>query len=84
MFNPIENVWSYIKSHVKRELALKMTEVLALAATGGFSMTEQRLRALEQIISAAASKVTPMFCAKCIASIQSKVAGALNLDDVAF
>ena len=45
---------------------------------------KQRLRALEELISDAADKVTPMLCAKCISSIQSKVASALNLENMTF
>ena len=83
MFNPIEHVWSYMKSHVKRELCVKLTEILS-SAPSHLSMTEHRLRALEGLINEAALKVTPMLCVKCIASIQSKVAGALNLEDMTF
>lgn len=83
MFNPIENVWSFIKSLVKRDLSKKLTHILSLPATN-VSVTEHRLRALEELISDAADKVTPMLCAKCISSIQSKVASALNLENMTF
>ena len=83
MFNPVENVWSFIKSLVKRDLSKKLTHILSLPATN-VSVTEHRLRALEELISDAADKVTPMLCAKCISSIQSKVASALNLENMTF
>ena len=47
-------------------------------------MTEHRLQALEGLIQDAVQSVTPMLCTKCIASIQSKVASALNLEDMQF
>ena len=84
MFNPIENVWAYVKSEVKRDLATKLTQVLTMAPNANVSMTEHRLQALEGLIQDAVQSVTPMLCTKCIASIQSKVASALNLEDMQF
>ena len=84
MFNPIEQVWSFLKSQVKRDLSNKLMEILALPAMPSLSVTEQRLRALEGLIRDAAGEVTPMLCTKCIAGIQSKVAGALNLQNMTF
>ena len=42
MFNPIEQVWSFFKSQVKRDLSNKLTEILALPAMPSLSVTEQR------------------------------------------
>ena len=72
-----------MKSHVKRQPSVKIIEILS-SAPSNLSMTEHRLRVLQGLINEAASNVTPMICVKCIASIQSKVAGALNLEDMTF
>ena len=83
MFNPIENIWSIVKSEVKRNLA---NELLSVLNTRDASLTiaEQRLRVLERLMHAALANITPSVCNNCIASIQSKITRALNLEDMEF
>lgn len=84
MLNPIENVWSVIKSEVKRELSVKLAEILSSSLNGPVCIKEQRLRALENLVRDSLASVTPMLCTNCIASIQSKFAAAINLEDMTF
>ncbi|KAF7692991.1 hypothetical protein CDIK_2320 [Cucumispora dikerogammari] len=81
MFNPIENIWSIVKSRVKRNLANKLLAVLS-SRKASLSIAEQRLRVLEKLMNAAMTNITPSVCNNCIASIQSKITRALNLEDM--
>ena len=83
MLNHIENVWSVLKSRVKRELGSRMPQILA-SNSSSLSMKEHRLRMLEMIIYEAIPVITPELCVSCIASIQRLVSSALSLDDVVF
>ena len=83
MFNPIENIWSIVKSKVRRNLAAQLARILN-QQSGTLSMREQRLRALENLMDLALQTITPAICTSCIASIQSKVSMALNLEDMRF
>ena len=46
MFNPIEQVWSLIKTYVKQELPAKIVSILAMERRDGLSITKQKARAL--------------------------------------
>ena len=83
MFNPIENIWSIVKSKVRRNLAAQLARILNQQSET-LSMREQRLRALENLMDSALQTITPAICTSCIASIQSKVSMALNLEDMRF
>ena len=82
MFNPIENIWFIVKSKV-RNLAAQLARILN-QQSGTLSMREQRFRALENLMDSALQTITPAICTSCIASIQSKVSMALNLEDMRF
>ena len=82
MFNPIEQVWSLIKAYVKQELAAKIVSILAMERRDGFSITEQRARALTSLIKEELGRVTPEVCNRFIAGIQSKIPAAVALDVV--
>lgn len=83
MFNPIENIWSVVKSHVKRELSSKLLSILNNRNTD-LTISEQRVRALEGLMEEGLQAVTPTKCANCIAHIQGKVTAALNLEDMVY
>ena len=72
MFNPIEEVRSLIKAHVKQELAAKIVSILAMERRDGLSITEQRARALTSLIEEELGRVTPEVCNLFIAGIQSE------------
>ena len=79
--NPIEYIWSILKSNVKSELAEKMHTILR-SQQSGISMKEHRLRCLEEIIRKHLPNITPTMCTNSIASIQRRVTPALNMDDL--
>ena len=84
MFNPIEQVWSFIKVYVKQELAAKIVRILAMERRDGLSITEQRARALTSMIEEGLGRVTPEVCNRFIAEIQSNIPAAVALEDVVF
>ena len=79
--NPIESIWSVLKSKVKNDLDAKMPTVLG-SQLFGMSIKEHRLRCLENIIREHLPSVTPTICTNVIASIQARVTPALNMDDL--
>ena len=84
MFNPIEQVWSLIKTYVKQKLAAKIVSILALERRDGLSVTEQRASALTSLIEEELGRVTPEVCNRFIAGIQSKILADVALEDVVF
>lgn len=82
MFNPIENVWSVVKSYVKRELSRKLSSILN--SRNEITIKEQRVRALESLMEEGLQTITPTICANCIASIQRKITAALNLENMQY
>ena len=83
MFNPIENIWSVMKSQVKCNLASELNAILS-STNREVTIKEQRIRVLERLMLSAVDLVTPALCNSSIASTQSKVIGAINLEDVGF
>ena len=81
VLNPIEHVWSVIKSEVKKNLAKEMESILN-ANRGQMSIREHRLRALEVVVQQSVELITPVLCNSCIANIQGRVSGALALEDI--
>ena len=59
LLNPIELLWSVYKSHVKRMLRDRMPEIRNFASLPGLSVTEQKMRELEEIANRAITNVTP-------------------------
>ncbi|KAF7685812.1 hypothetical protein CDIK_3439 [Cucumispora dikerogammari] len=83
MFNPIENIWSVVKSEVKRNLASEMLSILC-SRDVNLSISQQRVRILERLMNSALTTTTPAVCNNCIASIQSRITRAMNLEDMDF
>ena len=84
MLNPIEMVWSQVKSCAKALLATKMPEILSISTGEEGTMTEQRLQALEFIIAESLNQLTPENIVNYISSIQRHFASVLNLEDMIF
>ena len=82
MLNPIENVWSVVKSYVKRELSKKLAGIVS--GRSELSIREHRLRALESLMEEGLQTITPTICANSVASIQRKFPAALNLEDMQY
>ena len=59
LLNPIELLWSVFKSHVKKMLREQMGTLSAIQPGGEQSMSEQRMRALEEMARIAISKILP-------------------------
>ena len=83
MLNPIENVWSVLKSSVKSKLSSQMAQILA-PNSNNLTIKEHRLRMLEIIVQEAIPSITPDLCVSCIASIQRRFSSALSLEDMMF
>ncbi len=83
MFNPIENIWSVVKSWVKINLVERLRAILN-GNTEGLSVIEFRLRALEDLIWVGLRQITVTLCSNCISRIQGLVSDALNLIDMQF
>ena len=81
MLNPIENVWSMIKSNVKRCMAAN-NEQYVTAERNGLSIGEFRLRLLEQYVQDAINEVTPDVCIRMIASVQNLFTDAILMNDM--
>jgi len=84
MLNPIESVWSFVKSIVKRSLSNKMTAILDGEEQGTLSKTEYRLQAIQGSVTEAITEVTPAMCANFVAHIQNILPSVLNSEDVKF
>jgi len=74
MLNPIENIWSKIKSHIKTNMRLPN---VAPPNVG-----EQRLSFLEGLVDNAMATISPRDCAQCTQHALSLHAGILNIEDV--
>ena len=75
MLSPIENVWSKMKSHIKRQMG-----VPAVVRPG---LAEQRLQYAETKIDEAMATVTPQDCARCCQHAQGFFASVLRNEDIA-
>ena len=74
MLNPIENVWSKMKSFVKNEM--KVPNVIPPA------IGEQRLAFVEALIDRAMCQVTNRDCANCCQHAQSFFNAVINGEDM--
>ena len=75
MLNPIENVWSKMKSHIKRHM-----RVPAVVRPG---VGEQRLQYVETKIDEAMATITQQDCARCCQHTQGFFAAVLRNEDMA-
>lgn len=79
--NPIEGIWSILKSHVKKDLSEKLATILS-TRPAGLSIKEHRLRSLELIINENLPKITPAKCITAISGIQRRITPVLNMEDL--
>ena len=84
MLNPIEGAWSAIKANIKNLNAARLPQVLAPNAQGALTLTEWRLRSVENLINEAKDIVTPMMCLNLINHTNVFYAPALALQDMQF
>lgn len=84
MLNPIESIWSVFKSRVKREMAIRMKDILEGVDQGTLTKTEYRLRALETVIGISLEEITPSLCNAEIAGIQKLIPSVLNKEDMEY
>ena len=82
--NPIENIWSIVKSHVKREHSDNIQNLLAGTERGNLSIQEYRMQALEQYISNALELLSAEQIINCVSYVQRNLAPAINLEDIIF
>lgn len=74
MLNPIENIWSVVKAHVKR---FNRTPVVT-----GPGVIEQRLQYLENILTGSINEITPYLCSQAILHTHNFYGAVLNLENV--
>ena len=74
MLNPIENIWSKMKSHIKRHM-----RVPEVAHPG---VGEQRLQYVEQCIDNAMATITHQDCASCCQHAQGFFAPVMRNEDM--
>lgn len=74
MLNPIENIWSKMKSVVKREMVVPNVS--------GHAIGEQRLVFVEGLIDSAMNQITNRDCINCCQHSQRFFPAALNSEDM--
>ena len=82
MLNPIENVWSAMKAHLKSSLQAGFNELMAGDPVGALTQGEFRLRFLERCIDLAMPHVTPQMCERVCRHVQSYFEAAILLRDM--
>jgi transposase len=82
MLNAIETVWSGVKSHVKRSMETRFTQLLAGDPAGVLNQGEFRLQFLERCADDAMLTVTPLICMRSCNHVQQHYAGVLQLADM--
>lgn len=85
MLNPIEYVWSNLKSGVKSDLTIQLPRILADEGRSNLTQTEFRLLQLEHIIREnITTKITVPNCNRHVAHIQKWIPDAINMNDMTF
>lgn len=74
MLNPIENIWSKMKSHVKKEMVVPNVS--------GHAIGEQRLVFAEGLIDSAMNQITYRDCVACCRHSQGFSPAVLNSEDM--
>lgn len=82
MLNPIENMWSALKSHLKRQNTQRFQELIEGDPNGQMTKMEWRLQLLEQSIERSRLTITPIMCLNFVNHLQYCFQLALNLDDM--
>ncbi|CAH8574460.1 unnamed protein product [Dicrocoelium dendriticum] len=80
--NPIEGIWSVIKSHVKKAMKQRYSEMLRGDPSGVLSKTEWRIQFLEHIVSEARACVSQHHCKQMVEHVRAKYARAIHLMDL--
>jgi transposase len=82
MLNPIEHIWSTIKSHVRNYMRQHFASLMAGDPHCVLTKTEFRLRFLEQAADQAVVKITPDMCIRAYQHVQQLFPAALDLQDM--
>lgn len=80
--NPIEECWSVLKSHIKRDMASRMPELLA-ETPRDLSKTEFRMRVLEEVVERNINCITPRLCLRTYNHIQRHFSAILDNNNLA-
>lgn len=82
LLNPIELVWSAFKSHIKRMMRNRMSDLLAIERSSELTMSEQRMRVLEGMAQEAISKVTSSMLMNFTNRVEKYYAAASRQEDL--
>ena len=82
LLNPIELLWSLVKSHVKRHLRERMHAILEIAPGGALPVTEQRMREMENIAVEALGLVNPGMLLNFTNRVEKYYAAATRQEDL--
>ena len=81
--NPIEEVWSVVKSHMKREMSESRGAMLNSRPCAGTTLVEHRLQYLERVIdNNIPINITPGLCIKVCNHVQKHFAPCLQRQDL--
>ena len=84
MLNPIENVWSATKAHVRRLLHSRSNELYSTSEEAGVTLAEHRTRYLESIAEEAMGNIASQrnLISSCCAHISAHYEDIMLLRDV--
>ena len=81
--NPIEEVWSVVKSHMKKEMSETRVAMLNSTPPAGTTQVEHRLQYLERAIdNNVPNNITPALCIKVCNHVQKHFASCLRGQDL--
>jgi transposase len=82
VLNPIEHIWSSVKSHIRGFMREHFQELLAGDPNGILTCTEFRLRYLEIAADQAMAQLTPAMCKNAYRHVHQRYPAALDLQDM--
>ena len=82
MLNPIENVWSAIKSKIKSISATDFHSMIAGDPDRMLTQVEWRLRCVENYIDQSIAVVNPSMCQRCINHCNKHFVNCIMLRDM--
>jgi transposase len=82
MLNPIESIWSVVKSHVRRNMREQYQILITGDPLGILTLSEFRLRFLEQAADAAMGHISRAMCREAYGHVHQCYPNALDLLDM--
>jgi len=82
VLNPIEHIWSSVKTHIRGFMREHFQELLAGDPNGILTCTEFRLRHLEIAADQAMAQLTPAMCKNAYRHVHQRYPEALDLQDM--